>query len=147
MSGSAAMVFIAAASLSIIDRGVPAGTTKAAQDVTTKLFSPASAMVGTSGSVGQRCAEVTARARIFPDLMKDMYEARLSIAKVTSPDSMAGMVCAAPRNGTCTESSLVRLTNMTPDKCGDVPTPGLPKLVFPLSFAQAMNSVTVLAGT
>src|SRR5260221_686610 len=53
-----------------------------------------------SGSVGHRCAEVTARARIFPDWMMGTYEARLSIAKFTSPASMAGIVCAAPRNGT-----------------------------------------------
>ncbi len=84
----------------MIRRGVAAGTTNAAHEVTTKSLMPASPMVGTSGSVGHRCAEVTARARIFPDWMMGTYEARLSIAKFTSPASMAGIVCAAPRNGT-----------------------------------------------
>src|SRR5450830_354755 len=72
ISGSAAICFMAADSLSMIGRGVPAGTTKAAQEVTTKSFKPASAMVGTSGMVGQRCAEVTASARIFPDSMVEI---------------------------------------------------------------------------
>jgi hypothetical protein len=46
---------------------VAAGNTKAAHDVTTKSLIPASPMVGISGKVGQRCADVTASARIFPD--------------------------------------------------------------------------------
>src|SRR5262245_31745585 len=50
-------------------RGVPIGNTNAAHEVTTKSLTPASPMVGTSGKVGQRCAEVTAKARIFPDWM------------------------------------------------------------------------------
>ena len=37
-----------------------------------KSFTPASAMVGTSGKVGQRCAEVTASARIAPDSICEM---------------------------------------------------------------------------
>src|ERR1019366_2135165 len=125
---SAAICFIAPASLSTIGRGVAVGSTKAAPGGTTKSFAPASALVGTSGKGGQRGAEATAPAPTFPD-------------------SMAGMVCAAPRNGTCTASSPLRLANNTPDKCGEVPTPGLPKLTFPFCFAQTRNSVTVLAGT
>src|ERR1019366_82017 len=68
---SAAICFIAPASLSTIGRGVAVGSTKAAHEVTTKSFTPASAMVGTSGKVGQRCAEVTASARIFPERMSE----------------------------------------------------------------------------
>src|SRR4029079_7651000 len=68
-SSSAAIFFMAPAIFSTIGRGVPAGTTKAAQDVTIKSFTPASPMVGTSAIVGQRCAEVTARARILPELI------------------------------------------------------------------------------
>ncbi len=43
-----------------------AQATKPCQEVTTKSGTPASAMVGTSGRVGKRCAEVTASARIRP---------------------------------------------------------------------------------
>ena len=45
---------------------------------------------------------------------------------VTSPDSIAGMVCAAPRNGTWMASSPARQANMAPERWGVVPTPGLP---------------------
>jgi hypothetical protein len=55
--------------LSMIGRGVPAGNTKAAQEVTMKSFTPASPIVGTSAIVGQRCAEVTASERNFPELI------------------------------------------------------------------------------
>src|ERR1019366_3209083 len=68
---SAAICFIAPDSLSTIGRGVAAGSTKAAHEVTTKSFTPASTIVGTSGKVGQRLAEVTAKARIFPDWMTE----------------------------------------------------------------------------
>jgi hypothetical protein len=69
---SAAICFMVADSLSTIGRGVAAGNTKVVQEVTTKSFMPASAMVGTFGKVGQRWAEVTASARIFPDSMSPM---------------------------------------------------------------------------
>ena len=72
----------------------------------------------------------------------------MSIAKVTSPDSIAGMVCAAPRNGTCTALTPVRAANSTPERCGVVPGPGLPiEMPFGRALAQAMNSWSVLAGT
>src|SRR6185437_6459281 len=60
---------------------------------------------------------------------------------------MAGMVCAAPRNGTWTASRPARLSNSTPDRCGEVPIPGLPKLTRHFCFAQAINSASVLDGT
>ena len=50
----------------MIARGTPRGTAKAHQEVTTKSGTPASAIVGTSGSVGQRSALVTASARMRP---------------------------------------------------------------------------------
>src|SRR5262245_48241032 len=51
------------------------------------------------GDVGQRCAEVMASARTVPDLICETDEARLWSAKLASPISIAGMVCAAPRKG------------------------------------------------
>jgi hypothetical protein len=65
-AGSATMRCSAALTRSIATRGVPAGKTKPCQEETTKSAKPASAMVGTSGMVGQRVAEVTASARIRP---------------------------------------------------------------------------------
>ena len=49
--------------------GRPLGATMACQEVTSTLGTPASAMVGTSGSTGERLALVTARGRILPPLM------------------------------------------------------------------------------
>ena len=72
----------------------------------------------------------------------------MSTAKLTSPDSIAGIVCAAPRNGTCTALTPVRAANSTPDRCGEVPGPGLPiEMPFGRALAQAMNSCSVFAGT
>src|SRR6478736_498392 len=113
-----------------------------------KSGTPTSAMVGTFGNVGQRCAEVTASARIVPDSICETYEARLSTANVTSPASIAGMVWAAPRNGTWIALMPVRAANKTPERCGVVPGPGLPIVMpFDLAFAHAMKSLNVLAGT
>ena len=44
-----------------------------AQEVMTKFRTPASVMVGALGNVGQRCAEVTASARIVPASICEMY--------------------------------------------------------------------------
>ncbi len=46
--------------------GVPAGTTTAVQVLPTTSGKPASAMVGISGSVGERVLPVTASARSLP---------------------------------------------------------------------------------
>ena len=46
--------------------GVPAGTATAVQVAPSTSGNPASAMVGISGSVGERCLPVTASARNCP---------------------------------------------------------------------------------
>ncbi|MNV76109.1 hypothetical protein D3C71_1694430 [compost metagenome] len=46
--------------------GVPAGAANPNQVTASKPGKPRSAMVGTSGISGTRCAEVTASARILP---------------------------------------------------------------------------------
>src|SRR5262249_62215856 len=97
---SAAVPLCLDANVQTIDGGVALGTTSPAPEQTTKSGTPASAIVGTFGNVGHRSAEVTASARIVPDSICEMCEARLSTAKLTSPANIAGMVCAAPRNGT-----------------------------------------------
>jgi len=79
-------------------------------------------IVGTFGSVGQRCDEVTASARIAGFDLRDVGR-RLSTAKVTSPESIAGSLRGAA------ERHVHALTtgaaaNSTPDRCGVVPGPG-----------------------
>ena len=67
VAGSAAISRTACDSWLVMAAGVAAGITSAPQEVTTKSVMPASAMVGTSGNVGQRSGEVTASARARPE--------------------------------------------------------------------------------
>ena len=71
----------------------------------------------------------------------------LSIDVSSAPDSNIGIVCGAPRAGTCVAGTPVRRRNNSPARCGVVPTPDEPK-VMPLGCAlpQAMNSLSVLDG-
>ena len=123
---SAAISRIAFATLSMIGRGVPAGNTKPAHEVTTKSLSPASAIVGTFGMLGQRCGDVTFALDNLASYVSTIESGALRALAVTSPESIAGIVCAAPRNGTCWPFTPVRVMNSAPERCGVVPTPGLP---------------------
>ncbi|MCY1462378.1 hypothetical protein D9M71_801440 [compost metagenome] len=76
--------------------GVPAGATRPNQAVTTMSFTPASAMVGTSGSSARRLSLVTASARSLPDWMYGMELGRLSIMKVNCWPSNAATAGPAP---------------------------------------------------
>ena len=55
---------------STIGGGVPAGATRPITSSVSWPARPLSAMVGTSGAMGERCALVTANARSVPSLMK-----------------------------------------------------------------------------
>src|SRR5690606_41033557 len=68
-----------------ISAGVPAGAHMAYQVETSYSGTPASAAVGTSGKVGERCADATANGRIVPARMCDAEEPRPSNAISTWP--------------------------------------------------------------
>ena len=72
ISGSAPILTISACSFSTIAGGVPAGITKPVSVSASWPGTPASAMVGTSGMVGERLVAVTARPRSLPSLISPM---------------------------------------------------------------------------
>ena len=55
-----------AAALPTIGAGVPAGASSPNHDIASKPGKPDSAMVGSSGMLGERMSDVTARARKVP---------------------------------------------------------------------------------
>ena len=65
---------------------MPFGATTPRQ-LSSSTSSPLSASVGTSGSVGARCALETANARICPDVICGSSSETPEIAMVARPDS------------------------------------------------------------
>jgi hypothetical protein len=59
-------LLVAALSLSITSRGVPAGAMRPVTLIGPKAAKPTSAAVGTSGSIGARLSDVTSSARSLP---------------------------------------------------------------------------------
>jgi hypothetical protein len=59
--------------------GVPAGAKNPNQELASYPLTPVSATVGNCGAAGERLAEVTASARIFPARTCDRYGGMLSI--------------------------------------------------------------------
>ena len=67
------------------------------------------------------------------------------MAKSRLPESIIGIVCAAPREGTWMALMPVRMRKSSPERWGVVPAPEEPN-VTPCGrvFAQARNSCSVL---
>ena len=78
-------------------RGVPAGAITPAQTTTSAVGQPASAMVGTSGSSGERALVVTASGRNLPDATIGAAEAVLVNIAWTWPACRSASAGAAPR--------------------------------------------------
>ena len=78
-------------------RGVAAGARMPHQAVASNPGSPASCMVGTSGSTGLRVAPVVASARSLPSRMKASEEGMLSIPASTRPAIRSVTIGALPR--------------------------------------------------
>ena len=51
----------------------------------TSFFCPSSSTLGTSGAIGARAGEVTARARSLPSFMNDTFCGSVSIASLMVP--------------------------------------------------------------
>src|ERR1044071_9912786 len=97
-SGSDSAVTVAALILAMMSAGVLAGMNNAYHDDTSNPGTPDSAMVGSSGAVGNRRAVVTARPRSWPlrtvcssePVVLKIASTRPAMASVTAP-------AAAPR--------------------------------------------------
>ena len=77
--------------------GVPAGTAKPSHTATTKSATPASFMVGTSGSRGERFLAVKASAFSLPALIWGSTVGALKKPIATSPLITARTAAGAPR--------------------------------------------------
>jgi hypothetical protein len=92
------------ASLSMIGRGVPAGTTTPHHGATSTPGTPASASVGISGIVEERLAAVTARMRTFGWLFAQVESTDM---KSIWPESRLANASPVTLNGTYTVLSPV----------------------------------------
>src|SRR5580693_8852017 len=142
------LLTIMSCSLATMSFGVPAGATTAVQVAPTTSGKPASAMVGTSGSVGARSLPVTASARKPPLLISGSAGANAPNEIGVWPPTVASTAGSPPPNGTCTRSSFNACANSEPTSCGGVPVPGEAKLYLPgCERIKSTSSLTVCAGT
>ena len=131
----------------MISFGVPAGATMPVSVSLSSPGTPASAMVGTSGSAGERWALITASARSLPSLMVLMAGGSAVNAIGVWPPMVEWIASAAPLNGTVTRSSSKSCLNSSPERCGVEPVEGCAKLYLPgLALMSSISSLSVLAG-
>ena len=83
-------------------------------------------MVGTSGAVALRCGVVTAIARTEPDAACGQVVVMLSMARSMCPPIMLLTTSAVLRNGICVILVPVASSNITAERCDDVPLPDEP---------------------
>src|SRR3989441_7337809 len=92
----------------------------------TKSSTPASAIVGTSGTSGERAPPVMTSALTWPALMRPTEVAMPVISISICPDTTSAMPAPPPLYGTCVMLSLKRCANSSPIRWGLEPTPGEP---------------------
>src|SRR3989475_1060269 len=92
----------------------------------TKSSTPASAIVGASGTSGERAPPVMTSALTWPALMRPTEVAMPVISISICPDTTSAMPAPPPLYGTCVMLSLKRCANSSPIRCGLEPTPGEP---------------------
>ena len=126
--------------------GVPRGATSAHQTLASKPGTPASIMVGTSGSAPERCGPVTASGRNFPALICGMAGTMSENTIWICPATRSVTAWMVPLYGICTMFTPTALLYISPLICDWMPLPPEPKLSWPgLAFSRAVNSATVLA--
>ena len=114
----------------MISRGVAAGARMPCMEPASSSGLPVSAMVGTSGTAGERCRPVTARPRSWPP--------RITVAAADSDVTMIGVwpptaeliAGPPPLNGTCTRSRPCLSLNSSPTSRTCVAAPDEAKRVF-----------------
>ncbi|MNN47703.1 hypothetical protein D3C81_1621370 [compost metagenome] len=129
-----------------ISLGVPAGASRPAHELNTMPSKPASCMVGTCGSAGDRLEANTASGRSLPALIIAI-ELNGSMVMSTSPDTTACICGPVPLYEALTTSGIpaVALKLAPISSIMLLPADRLSGRV--LDLASATNSCTVLAGT
>ena len=135
-------------SLATTSAGVPAGTQIPYQIGKSNPATPASAIVGTSGSKVERRAVVTPSGRSLPSRIRGNTIAIGAIKYVVRPSMVPATISAIAsvgRGGTSTALIPALRLNFTTPKCVPVPRPVEPNLSLPgFAFAAAMSWLTVV---
>src|SRR4051794_29171223 len=124
-SASAITFTVSRWSRSITSFGAPFGTRMPCGVSPSWSGTPASAMVGTSGTATLRLALVTASARILPSLICGAAGGIEENAIGVWLPITDWIIGPPPWNGTATMSILSASLNISPDRCDGVPVPGL----------------------
>ncbi len=110
----------------ITSRGVPAGACSPDHSAASEPRTPASAIVGTSGSAGERRGEITPRASALPAFTCGIaVEAGVNSSGIW-PERRSAMACELPLYGTWARSMPVLILNSSPFMCTKLPTPEEP---------------------
>ncbi len=125
-SALSVMATISRESRSRIAAGIPAGAITPNQIIISKPGTPASSIVGTSGSAGCRSRADTASGLALPDWMCGTMVPTPSKMIGTSPARKAVITGAEPRYGIATMSVPVWSLNVSNIRCTELPTPGMP---------------------
>src|SRR5215472_1825930 len=123
-SGSDSAATVSRLMRTMMSLGVPAGANRPLMVSASWSGTPASAMVGTSGSAAERFAAVTASARRLPSLMLAIAGGNAVNAIGVWPASVEFTASEAPLNGTVTRSSPYWSFSSSPDRCGVDPVDG-----------------------
>src|ERR1700738_5364740 len=127
---------------------VPLGTSTPNQFSPKMSGYPASAIVGTWGSVCNRAAPNTASARSFPSWTCGTVATGATMEIGVWPPIVEPIAKPALPKGTCTRSTPYDTRNGAPTRCPGDPTPPEAKLYRPgLFLARATRSCTVLVGS
>src|SRR5262249_15041705 len=122
-SESASAPRMAAFSLVTIECGVPFGTTKPFQPMTSKSGRPDWAIAGMPGTNGDGLSEVTPIPRTVSPAICDCAVEAIENIICTAPLTTALTPEFASRYGTCTMSTPAMDLNNSPARCGGVPMP------------------------
>ena len=136
ISGEASAVFSAAFRRSMTAGGVFAGANNPCQLVACNAASPASRVVGVSGSAEIRSGLATASAFSWPACSSFIVEAGVSNSNCTWPLIRSGTAAAPPLYGTCSLSMPVNRLKRSPIRWLIECMPNDAKLVVP-GFALA----------
>src|SRR4051794_11710042 len=148
ISGSAISLMISRLRRAIISFGVPAGTMNANHPSPSISGYPASAIVGTSGSAGDRLGLVTAKPRSLPSFIWGTAGGSDVNAIGVCPPSVEAAAGPALLNGTGTRSRPSGRRKFSPMRCGGVATPGDAKLyLVPPDLISATSSFTLRTGS
>src|SRR4029077_19798309 len=146
-ASDASALLIAALSLSTIGRRMPAGAITPVQVGARYPGTPASAIVGSSGTAGERASPLSPSARTLPSRAEGAIDWRASNMRSSCPAIRSVIAGAHPRYGTCTISVAVMYLNNSPPTWPGEPLLDEAFVSLPGSFlAYSISSFTELIG-